>query len=169
MSRWATAADAPALALVAGATFLETYHAVVPGADLVAHVTHRCNADVFAEWIGDPAAAVFYAGDPATDAPVGFLVLTRPDFPIPTGPGDVELRRSYTLAAVHGQGLGAALLACALEQARSLGHSRMLLGTHPDNGRARRFYEREGFRLAGQRHFTVGSRTFHDPVYALAL
>ena len=45
----------------------------------------------------------------------------------------------------------------------------MLLGTHPENTRAQRFYEREGFALVGRRRFQVGERVFDDPVYALTL
>ncbi|WP_374944027.1 GNAT family N-acetyltransferase [Sphingomonas sp.] len=167
--RRADAADAPALALVAGATFLETYHAIIPVSDMVAHVTAKCSADMFAGSIADPASAVLYAGADVTDAPLGFAVLTGPNFPIDTDANDIELRRIYTLAATHGGGLGAALIRAAIDEARARGRRRMLLGVHPDNTRARRFYERTGFRVIGERVFTVGSARFVDPVYALDL
>ncbi len=165
--RRAEAADAPALALVAGATFLETYHAVVPVGDLVVHVTRKCGAEVFAGWIDDPASAVFYAAADGTGAPVGYAVLTAPDFPIATDAHDTELRRIYALAATHGSGLGSALIAAVLAEARTRGSRRVLLGVHPENGRARRFYERSGFRVVGERVFTVGDSRFTDPVYAI--
>ena len=167
--RRAEPGDAPALALVAGATFLETYHALIGVRDIVAHVAERCTAETFVRWIEDPDVAVFYAAVEDTDSPLGFAVLTAPDFPIPLGPDDVELRRIYTLATAHGQGVGPALLAAAKAEARARGKRRMLLGTHPDNTRAQRFYEREGFALIGRRRFQVGERVFDDPVYALAL
>lgn len=165
----AGAADAPALALVAGATLLETFHAIIPAADLVSHAGGRSSPQVFADWIADPASHVLYAGADGTDAPVGYAVLTAPDFPIAIGAGDIELRRIYTLAAVHGTGLGPALMKAAVAEARARGHRRMLLGVHPDNARARRFYERTGFRVIGERHFTVGESRFIDPIYALDL
>lgn len=167
--RRARAADAPALALVAGTTFLETYHDVTPVADLVAHVTNKSSAAVFADWIADPASAVFYAGADRTDAPLGYAVLTPPDFPVETGAGDTELRRIYTLAATHGSGLGGALVEAALGEARERGCTRILLGVNPENYRARRFYERAGFSIVGERVFTVGTARFIDPVYALKL
>ncbi len=167
--RRAAAADAPALALVAGATLLETFHATIPVADMVAHVTGKSSPDVFAEWVADASSAVFYAGADGTGAPLGYAVLTTPDFPIPTDPHDIELRRIYTLAATHGAGLGKALMAAALDEARNRSRKRVLLGVHPGNSRARSFYERVGFRVIGERVFTVGASRFVDPIYALNL
>lgn len=137
--------------------------------DILAHVTGRCDGDTFARWIDDPDAVVIYAGDARTDSPIGFAVLTVPDFPIALAPDDIELRRIYTLAATHGRGLGPALLTAARDEARARGKRRMLLGTHPENLRAQRFYEREGFTLVGRRSFRIGERIFDDPVYALDL
>ena len=166
--RRAAAADAAALSLVAGATLLETFHAIIPAADMVAHVTGKSSPAVFADWIADAGSAVFYAGAHGTDAPVGYAVLTTPDFPI-EAPGDIELRRIYTLAATHGTGLGAALMDAVLTEARARDARRILLGVHPDNGRARRFYENHGFAVIGERRFTVGTQLFTDPIYARAV
>ena len=93
-------------------------------------------------------------------------MLTTPDFPIDPGPADIELRRIYTLVVTHGTGLGAALMNSALAEASRRGHRRMLLGVHPDNRRARQFYERNGFRVIGERQFNVGTQRFTDPIYA---
>lgn len=167
--RRASVADASALSLVAGATLLETFHAMIPPADMVAHVTNKSSAAVFAGWVDDPASAVFYVGEDGTDAPLGYAVLTTPDFPIDTDASDIELRRIYTLAAAHGSGLGGALMRAVLEEARIRNCRRVLLGVHPENGRARSFYERTGFRVIGERAFTVGTARFVDPIYALGL
>jgi ribosomal protein S18 acetylase RimI-like enzyme len=162
-------ADASALSLVAGATLLETFHAVVKAADMVAHVANKSSADVFAGWIGDPASAVFYSGADGTEAPLGYAVLTTPEFPIATDASDIELRRIYTLAATHGSGLGGALMQAVLDEARARERKRVLLGVHPENSRARSFYERTGFRVIGERAFIVGTMRFVDPIYALDL
>ena len=113
---------------------------------------------------------MFYAGAEGTDAPVGYAVLCPPDFPPEhLRDGDGEIRRIYTLAAAHGTGLGPALMEECLAEARGRGHARLLLGVHPGNARARRFYERVGFRVIGERSFTVGASRFTDPIYALSL
>jgi ribosomal protein S18 acetylase RimI-like enzyme len=46
---------------------------------------------------------------------------------------------------VRGSGAGRALMLDAEARARSLGHARMVLTVHPENGRAVRFYEQLGW------------------------
>ena len=48
--------DAEALPLVAGATLLETFHSVIPGADLVAHVRRNSSPEQFTRWAQDPGS-----------------------------------------------------------------------------------------------------------------
>ena len=86
--------------------------------------------------------------------------------PIALAPADIELKRIYTLAPTHGGGLGYALMERALADAAALGRARVLLGVYTGNARARRFYEREGFAVAGTRQFTVGATLHDDLVYA---
>lgn len=164
--RRAEPGDEPALSLVAAATFLETYAGVVPRDDMVAHCATKCSAAYFAEWLGRADHVVTLCEHPDGAAPLGFAALTPPDFPIAFGPETIELRRIYVLATAHGSGLGAALMERAVADARTLGRTRLALGVHPGNARARAFYERHGFRVVGERKFQVGGATFTDPVYA---
>jgi diamine N-acetyltransferase len=106
------------------------------------------------------------AEHPDGGAPVGYTLLTPPDLPLPIGPQDIELRRIYTLDLTRGTGLGSALMARAITDARTLGHTRLLLGVLATNTRARSFYERQGFALAGERRFLVGRSWYDDVVYA---
>ena len=161
--------DAAAVSLVASAAFLEAFAGILPGADIVAHCAANNAPARFAAWAADRNSVVTLAEHPDGAAPVGYVLLTGPDFPVPTGPEDIELKRIYTLAGTHGTGLGPALMDQALVDARALGRTRMLLGVHPGNMRARRFYERHGFRVIGERNFKVGNLTMRDPVYALGL
>lgn len=169
--RRATSADAAAVALVASAAFLQTYAGVLPGRDIVAHCLLNNSADRFARWAFDPDSVVTLAEHADGAAPVGYTVLTPPDFPIPTRPDDIELKRIYTLNMAHGTGLGPALMVRALADARALGRTRLLLGVHPGNARARRLYERHGLRVIGERVFQVGTGDLRmtDPVYAVDL
>ena len=52
--------------------------------------------------------------------------------------------------------------------ARSLGRTRLLLGTHAGNARAIRFYRRNGFEIVGSRTFTVGEQVCEDFVFGQA-
>ncbi|TCP37368.1 GNAT family N-acetyltransferase [Sphingomonas sp. BK235] len=163
--RRAGAEDSDALALVAGATFLEAFAGVLDGADIVAHVARNSSADAFARYLAAGATATL-AETEQGGAPIGYTLLTAPDLPIAPQPGDVELKRIYTLAPFYGSGLGAALIARALADARAAGAGRVLLGVYGGNHRAHRFYEKHGFAVAGERRFLVGATWHDDRVYA---
>ncbi|GGB32791.1 N-acetyltransferase [Sphingomonas metalli] len=167
--RQASVDDAAAVALVAQACFLATFAGVLAGPDILAHLAGKSSADVFARWAADDAAVLTLAEHIRGGAPVGYTLLTPPDEVGETRPGDIELRRIYALSTMHGTGLGAALLAQAVADARNRGARRMLLGVFAGNLRARRFYEREGFVAIAERRFKVGATLHDDFVYALEL
>lgn len=66
-------------------------------------------------------------------------------------------RDSAEIVAIHsvpeswGTGLGAAMLETALEEMRAAGKKRVWLWAFEENHRARRFYEKHGFRWDGAR------------------
>ncbi len=158
--------DASALSLVASATFLETYVTELAGADIVAHCLKNTSVELFVRWTTDPTTIVTIAEHEPGHAPIGYTVLTAPDFPIDTRQTDIELRRIYILAQMQGTGLGKALMARACEDAAAIGRARVLLGVYEHNHRAHAFYDRQGFARIGERRFTVGAATYTDPVYA---
>lgn len=162
--RPAVAADAAAIALVAQATFLDSYANIVPVADLLPFLEAEHSAAAYARYLGG-YAQLWLAEATRTGAPLGYAMVTPCDLP-GTQAGDIELKRIYALPATHGSGLGAALMAVAVEAARSAGHARILLGVHRGNARALAFYARQGFAAIGTRTFSVGASDFHDLVLA---
>ena len=164
--RRAGAGEADTLALVAGATFLEAFAGILDGRDIVDHCLAKNSAASFAGWLADPSTVVTLAEAGEGAAPIGYTMLTAPHLPVPPGAADIELRRIYTLTATHGTGLGPALMAQAVDDARALGRSRLLLGVYGRNARAHRFYERQGFTRVGTRQFRVGAMLHDDFVYA---
>ena len=164
--RRAAASDAAALALVAGATFLEAFAGVLDGPDIVAHCAAKSDVAAFQAWLADPDSVTTLAEAGQGAAPIGYTVLTVPDLPVPPGEADIELRRIYTLTRAQGTGLGPALMAQAIADARALGRTRLLLGVYGHNHRAHRFYERQGFARIGTRQFRVGAALHDDLVYA---
>lgn len=167
--RRAEPGDAPLLALVAAATFLEAFAGIIAGSDIVRHVTANSSAASFDHYLTSGNGLATLAEHAEGGAPIGYTMLLPPALPVETGPGDVELRRIYTLSTARGTGLGHALMAQAIADARDQGYRRMLLGVLGTNDRARRFYEREGFSLAGTRRFQVGDTVFDDVIYARTL
>ncbi|WP_375248370.1 GNAT family N-acetyltransferase [Sphingomonas sp.] len=164
--RRASADDAAAVALVAQASFLETFAGVLAGADILAHLAAKSRPEHFAAWSADPRCILTLAEHPVGGAPVGYSLLTPPEEVGDTRDGDIELRRIYTLSTARGTGLGAALMTQALADARAAGARRMLLGVFADNVRARAFYERQGFAVVAERRFKVGATWCDDRVYA---
>lgn len=68
--------------------------------------------------------------------------------PLAGGPDDTcELRKMYLLPAGRGLGLGRALLARCLDEAKQAGFGAMYLETLHTMGRARAMYEAHGFAL----------------------
>ena len=157
--------DAARLSLVAGATFLEAFAGVLDGADIVAHVARHSGPDAFARYLREGAVATLAEAEQG-GAPLGYTLLTAPDLPVEPRSGDVELKRIYALFPTHGGGLGAALMARAVEDARAAGHRRVLLGVYGGNARAQRFYVKQGFAVIGTRRFLVGATTHDDLIFA---
>lgn len=168
--RPAVAADAPALSLVAGATFLETFAGIIPGSDIVAHVAVNNGAEKFADWIADPQCRVWVAELESTGAPVGYALLTPPDLPaIPTDSADIELKRIYILSRYQGGGLASRMMEAAIGAAQDMGKTRLLLGVYVANDRAIAFYRKQGFDSIGERRFQVGAALFEDKIMARPL
>ncbi|WP_068877259.1 MULTISPECIES: GNAT family N-acetyltransferase [unclassified Phenylobacterium] len=162
--------DAGALALVGQATFLETYATVLPAADILAHCSHEHGEARYAAWLAQPGTYRFWAaGVAGLGAAVGYVMLCPPDLPVPTGPGDLEIKRIYLLSRFQGGGVGARLMATAIDAAKTLGARRVLLGVYGENASAIAFYARQGFAEAGVRKFQVGANTYDDLVLARAV
>ena len=70
---------------------------------------------------------------------------------------------------VAGLRAGQALMDAAIREARAMGRTRLLLGTHAGNQRAIAFYHRNGFTEAGTRSFHVGSQVCCDYILAKTL
>jgi ribosomal protein S18 acetylase RimI-like enzyme len=161
--------DAAALALIGQATILETYAEVLPRADLLTHTEVAHGPAQYAGWLADPAYRIWMAELAGTGAPVGYVVLCPPDPAPPTEPGDLEILRIYVLAPYKGSGLGARLMAAALDAATAAGALRVLLAVYSENRAAQAFYARQGFAQAGVRAFKVGASAYDDLVLAKRL
>jgi ribosomal protein S18 acetylase RimI-like enzyme len=184
--RPATIDDAPAIALVGAATFLEAFTWMLPGADIIAHCAKNHTAEAYRAALAQPHTRITLAVTVAGGAPVGYAMLAAPDIPsFNLQPGDIELKRIYLLSRfrsrrtapvydssgqpVPGLSAGQALMNAAIADAQSMGCHRVLLGTNADNQRAISFYRRNNFADAGTRAFQVGSQCCCDLVMARPL
>lgn len=181
--RQASSADAPALAELAAVTFPLACPPGSPPEDIEAFIAATLNAGAFAGYLSDPARAVFVAEEPAADAggPGGavaqggarLLAYTMlADVPpsdadvaaVVGEPGAVELSKCYAHPDCHGSGTTARIMAASLEWAAARGARQVWLGVNSENVRARRFYEKHGFSVAGNRSFQLGKQVERDYV-----
>ncbi len=177
--------DAAALALVGAATFLEAYTWMLPGADILAHVARTQTAEAYRTYLAHGETRIVLA-EVEGGAPVGYAMLCAPELPsFEVLPKDIELKRIYVLSRfrsaatpvlargaegrwrpVPGLRAGQALMEAAVAEARAMGRTRLLLGTHAGNAQAIAFYRKHGFREAGTRIFQVGSQVCDDLIFA---
>lgn len=168
--RVAEPADAERLALLGAATFLESYAELLPVEDILGHVATQHAPSVYARWLEDARCAVWIAEHLPNAAPVGYLVATPPDLPLPDlTAADWEIRRIYLLHRFQGSGLGRRLMEEVMETARIRALRRVLLGVYSLNQAALDFYARLGFTQAGTRAFRVGVHDYHDYILQRAV
>jgi GNAT superfamily N-acetyltransferase len=139
--------DAPAIAAVSVASRQWSYRDVLAEADLAALSVEATTAD-FAEGLAQlsPDSAVFVAE--WADRVVGYAyVLPSRDSDVPAA--SAELGSIYVTEEVAGTGVAQALMDAAVEHARAAGRGLLTLWVRPENGRARRFYEKYGLQPDG--------------------
>ncbi len=84
-------------------------------------------------------------------------------FPDLAGWGEVV--SLYLLPEYMGKGYGARLLSAALEELKGMGFREAFLWTLKENRRARRFYERQGFRLRDETVIEIGGAALKEVQY----
>lgn len=184
--RLATPDDAPALALVGAATFLEAFTWMLPGADIIAHCAKNHTPDAYRAALAQPQTRITLAVAATGGSPVGYAMLAEPELPsFGVQPGDIELKRIYLFSRFRSRrtapvldpsgkpiadlSAGQALMNAVIAEASAMGCHRLLLGTNADNQRAIGFYRRNGFSDAGKRSFQVGTQCCCDLIMAREL
>ncbi len=171
--RRATPDDAARLAAVAAETFPLACPPHTTAGAIAAFIAANLTETSFDGYLADPDRALFLAevggesagytmvvfGEPA-DPDVAAAVTVRPT---------AELSKVYVREGFHGGGLAAQLVAASVDSARDRGAVSVWLGVNQENARANRFYEKQGFALAGTKRFLVGERYEDDYVRLLAL
>lgn len=164
--RDASPADTAALAALGRATFIETFGHLYDPEDLAAFLpTH--SEEAWREQLESPEFAVRVAEDEG--ALVGYAKLGPKALPYETAAPALELRQIYVLKPWHGTGIAQALMEWVLAEARRRGARELYLSVYVDNHRARRFYERYGFRFVAPYKFMVGKQADEDQIFRLVL
>jgi GNAT superfamily N-acetyltransferase len=99
--------------------------------------------------------------------PVGFAKVKKHSLnPQITSVWQTELQKIYVLQQYHGIGAGQLLMDAVIELAKEVNPEWLWLDVLIQNGKARRFYDKNGFIRIGEHFFTIGSQTFEYDVMA---
>lgn len=100
---------------------------------------------------------------------VGYSKLGSFELPVATHKPAVTLHQLYVSKEYHGQGIADGLMDWTIAEARRRGAEELYLTVFTENTRARRFYERHGFKEVGPYKFMVGNQADEDIIMRLAL
>lgn len=164
-TRWAVESDAAAYARCAADAFREAYGDGSDDANLEIHVARHFSEALQLAELKDGRLRLLVAED--RDATWAGFALLRDGSRAQGvhGARPMEIVRFYTRAAWYGRGVGAQLMAGALDAARAAGHDEVWLQVWEGNARAIRFYEKSGFVARGRNPFRFGDVWEEDLVY----
>lgn len=164
--RPATLDDVPALAALGRESFTAAFGQLYSPADLAAFLDEVHDEAVIAGEIAGPICHHRLAvGEDG--ALLGYCKLRHPSklSELSRAADPLELAQLYCAAEATGQGVGAALMDWALEQAVLGGHDAIHLSVYSENYGAQRFYERYGFAKIADTTFKVGEQIDAEFLY----
>jgi diamine N-acetyltransferase len=164
--RAAVSSDAAALAILARATFCDTFAHLYAVEDLDAYLAGPLSDASTAAMIGDPDKLVRVA-EGEDDALIGFcvlnLTLTLDYNPAPRRA--LELSKLYLTNDAKGTGLADAFMAWVDDEASARRCNEIALSVYCDNVRAQRFYARHGYAKFADSFFMVGNHRDEEFLY----
>lgn len=144
----ADAADLAAFGDISRRTFLDTYRQTHAPEALARHVDAQFHPSRLQAELGDPQRLVLAVTHDG--AWVAYALLREGDAPPAVGGArPLEVERFYVDAPWQGRGVAAPLMDAVVGAARQGQHDRLWLAVWTQNPRARRFYEKQGFLVAG--------------------
>lgn len=146
--RPAVPGDEGKLALVGGASFLESFADDHDGDAVVKFVNETHSPEYYAAILANPDCRTWVLEE-AAGAVVGYAVLQPAKLPFTDARTDVELKRIYVMSKWHGGGWGAKLFQAVEEEARARGAARLVLSVYVKNHNAQKFYQKRGFEQVG--------------------
>ena len=167
--RPASLEDTEPLATLGRESFCAAFEHLYDPADLGAFLEQAYGEKAVAAEIADSGCIHRLAWD--GDRLMGYCKMRRPSpyaqHSDATSP--ISLGQLYTDPAMTGQGIGAALMDWALEEARAGEHGAIQLSVWSENFGAQRFYQRYGFAKIADIDFWVGNHRDDEFLYELRL
>lgn len=167
--RPAVQADAPALAALGREAFVTKFGHLYRTEDLVPFLEKVYAPAAVAAEIADPQRLYRLADWDGRLAGYCKLGLACGWAQYAQGQRAIELKQLYTDAALTGQGIGAALMEWALDEAKARGADEMQLSVWSGNQGAQKFYARYGFTKVADVTFLVGEQVDEEFLFARML
>ncbi|MBS0579832.1 MAG: GNAT family N-acetyltransferase [Proteobacteria bacterium] len=160
--------DAKQLALLAEATFRDTFAVMNTPEDMALHCRTSYGEVIQAREIADPRMLTLICEDGGKS--IGFAQLRWGEAPscvVARAPG--EILRLYVARDYHGRGVAHQLMRACVHHMTEHSSDVVWLGVWERNPRAISFYKKSGFTEVGEHIFRVGSDPQRDIVMARAL
>lgn len=163
--RTPTPADAAMLAELGRSSFTDAFGHLYAADDLAQFLEQTYAVPVLERQLGDPAL-LFRLAEEDGEA-IGYCKLGL-TLSLDYDPGDrriMEIKQLYLRGQRAGGGVGAALIAWALDEGRARGYDAVLLSVWSGNEGGQRFYARHGFAKWGDTIFRVGSQVDQEYLF----
>lgn len=167
--RQPTPDDAPALAEVSRATFVDTFAHLYSAENLNMFLEEVYSVEAVASDIANPdrlLRVVERDGVMIAYCKIGLTYGFEHDV------GDrkvMELKQLYLRAEAQGTGIAQELMQWAFDEARTRGFDAIALTVWSENYKAQRFYEKHGFAKWADTYFMVGNHRDDEYIYGLDL
>ncbi|GAB3541103.1 GNAT family N-acetyltransferase [Pontibacter brevis] len=159
--RAGTPEDASLLADLGWRTFEETFAAYNKPEDMAAFRPTMYSPELQAAELADPETA-FILVEVAGEA-IAYLKLNSSPAPAAIqAVRPLQINRLYITSAWTGRGLGDQLMQLSIAKARQQNHDVVWLTVWEHNERAKRFYQKYGFREVGELEFVLGQDVQRD-------
>lgn len=166
--RPATVADAATLADLARRTFYDTFASTNDANDMALYLAKAYGVDQQTREIEDRDITTLLVEQDGLA--VGYAQVRAGHVPdCVSDPEPIELWRFYIDHAWHGRGIARPLMEAARAEAQRRGARTLWLGVWEKNDRARAFYAKCGFAVAGSHIFLFGNDPQTDLVMVSAL
>jgi GNAT superfamily N-acetyltransferase len=155
--------DALRLTELAERTFRDAFGPLNTPSDIESYCAGAFSREIQLNEIRDPLANTLVVEK--GDGLIAYAQLVRGAAPAcVVGTVPIELKRFYVLQTLHGAGLATVLMDATTRCASDRGADVVWLGVWEMNARARRFYEKCGFREVGEHRFVLGADVQRDVV-----
>jgi GNAT superfamily N-acetyltransferase len=155
--------DALRLTELAERTFRDAFGPLNTPSDIESYCVGAFSHEIQLNEIRDPVADTLVVEQ--GDGLIAYAQLTRSTPPpCVVGTVPIELKRFYVLQTLHGAGLAPVLMDAVTRCASGRAADVLWLGVWEMNARARRFYDKCGFREVGEHRFVLGADEQRDVV-----